>query len=155
MMKHRILKFIFAAVVALFVGFVMGGYVFRDVQPRSFLALDKCNDHCLKANDLLGLLTAAVIQNVSGVIPSVVLETDKTIAIRHPMPQSPVHFVVFPKRDIKNLGEISSEDQEYLMDSLNVLSQLIRENNLKNYKIVTNGPENQITTYLHFHLRAE
>lgn len=154
-MKHKLLKFILTAVAAMFVGFVIGGYVFRDVQPRSFLALDRCNEHCFKANDLLGLLSSAAIQNVSGIIPAVVLETDKTIAIKHPAPQSPVHYLVFPKRDIRNLGEISEEDQEYLLDALNVLAQLIRENNLKNYKVITNGPENQITTYLHFHLRAE
>ena len=109
----------------------------------------------LKPMIYLGLLSAAAIQNVPGIIPSVVLETDKTIAIKHPVPQSPVHFVVFPKRDIKNLGEISEEDQKYLLDALNVLAQLIRENDLKNYKVITNGPQNQITTYLHFHLRAE
>jgi len=137
------------------VGVIIGGYLFSNSQPRSFLAVHRCNNTCLKPQELMGLINAIVIQKNPNLMPKVVIETEKSIAIAHPFPESPVHYVVFPKRDIKNIGELANGDQEYLIDAMSVLSQLIRENNLTEYQIISNGPDYQHTTYLHFHLRAK
>lgn len=147
-------KNILLLLIAIVVGILIGGYVFRDVQPRSILAIDRCEQHCLRPNDLIGLLTSAGIQNVSGLLLEPVMETDKTVVINHPFPQAPVHYLIFPKRDIRNIGELSEEDKAYFLDAFSVISALIRRDHLRNYKLVTNGPENQITSYLHFHLIA-
>lgn len=137
------------------VGIIIGGYLFSDTQPRSFLALNHCDKTCLQPKELIGLVNSVVVQKSPNLIPQVVIETNKSIAIKHPAPQSPIHYVVFPKRDIKNFGQLADGDQEYLIDTFAVLSQLIRQNKLKEYQIITNGPDYQGTTYLHFHLRAE
>lgn len=145
-------KFIILSLIPLSLGILIGGYVFRDTQPRSFLAIDECNSTCLNPNELLGLLASAGIQNTNGLIPSVVKETDKTIIIKHPFPQAPIHYLVLPKKDIKDIGSLTEEDTEYMTDMIMTLSAIIREEQLTNYKVVTNGPDVQLMRYMHFHL---
>jgi len=138
--------------VGLFVGIALGGYLFSDTQPRSILTFTECAGACFEERELLGLIASVGIQK-SPVLPLVVLETDKTVAIRHPRPESPQHFVIIPKRDIKNIGELSEEDSEYYWDALAVAQKIIRDNNLGAYQFLTNGPVYQDVTYLHFHLQ--
>ncbi|MEK7510078.1 MAG: HIT domain-containing protein [Patescibacteria group bacterium] len=145
-------KTIFLFLAIFFVGILLGGYLFSDTRTRSFLAFHECKNTCLEPQELTGLAASVGIQRFSNLIPFVVKETEKTIAIRHPFPRADVHFVIIPKKDIPNAGEISDEDGEYLLDAYAVMSSLIKEKNLKKYKIVTNGPRYQTIGYLHFHL---
>lgn len=139
---------------ALLIGVMLGGYLFSDTQARSFLALNKCEGTCLQANELLGLLTSVGVQKFSALAPSVIKETDKTIVIEHPSPQARLHYLVIPKRDIKNIADLSDADGEYLIDAFKTVREIVRENNLTNYRLITNGPGYQGVTYLHFHLMA-
>jgi hypothetical protein len=142
------------ASVTFFAGLVLGGYLFAQSQPRSFLALGSCGSSCYRPNDLAGLLVSAGIQRAAGLLPSVLKETDKCIAIAHPFPEMPFHAVVFPKKDIKNIGDVSIDDQPYVMDCLGVIRSLILERNLRYYRVSVNGPGFQDVTYLHFHLKS-
>ena len=151
MTKLRLTVLIMASLVA---GVILGGYLFADTRPRSFLALNKCESTCLQANELLGLATSVGVQKFSTLAPSVVKETDKTIVINYPSPEARLHYLIIPKKDMKNISEISEADGEYLIDALKVAGALIRENNLTNYRLTTNGPGYQSVTYLHFHLTA-
>lgn len=145
----------FVVLLVIFVsGITVGGYLFRDVQPRSFLAIDNCTD-CLNPNELLGLIGSVFLQKFPDLIPLVIKETDKTIVIDSPIHQAPIHYVIIPKRDIKDVSNISESDREYLVDAYTVIGQIIREENLIQYKVYTNGPHYQTITYLHFHLLAD
>ncbi|HKZ79293.1 MAG TPA: HIT domain-containing protein [Pyrinomonadaceae bacterium] len=135
-------------------GIVFGGYLFADTRPRSILALNKCENRCLKPNELAGVVASVGIQKFSYFIPSVVMETDKTIVIKHPSPEARIHYVIIPKKDIKNIGEASEEDKAYLLDVFAVVSKIVKEQHLEQYRVVTNGPAYQSATYLHFHLMA-
>lgn len=150
--KKRIIISICISVVC---GVLMGGYLFSGVQPRSFLALNQCKNNCLNYQELTGLLASVGIQKFPGFIPSLVLETEKSIAVQHPIPEAPIHYVIFPKKDIKNVGELSKEDEKYLSDAFAVIAKLIERENLTKYQIISNGPGYQFTAYLHFHLKAE
>ena len=133
------------------IGGVVGGYLFSQSQPRSFLSLNHC-DNCLSPADLAGLLASIGIQKLPGLIPSIVLETDKTIVIKSPFDDDPDHYVIIPKKDIKNIGEISEADLPYLNDVFFVARRIIEKKNLVRYRLSTNGPGWQDVTYLHFHL---
>ena len=139
---------------ALLVGVMLGGYLFAQTRPRSFLALDKCESTCFQANELLGLLTSVGIQRFPALVPSEVKETNKTVVIEHPSPQARIHYLVIPKIDIKNIAELSDADSEYLIDAFKVVREIVREKNLTDYRLTTNGPGFQGVTYLHFHLTA-
>jgi histidine triad (HIT) family protein len=149
--KPRVMALMLAALV---IGVILGGYLFSNSRPRSFLALNNCGGTCFQANELLGLAASVGIQKFSALAPSVVKETDKTIVIEHPRPEARIHYLVIPKKDIKNIAEVSDADADYLMDAIKVAGEIIREKNLSNYRLLTNGPGNQTVTYLHFHLMA-
>ena len=53
---------------------------------------------------------------------------------------------------MKNMGDLSDSDAEYLVDVFKVMSEIIREKNLVDYQVITNGPGYQSVSYLHFHL---
>jgi hypothetical protein len=142
---------IFACV--LIVGVVLGGYIFHDTRPRSFLALPNCNGTCLSESELVGLLVSVGVKHDT--VPNVVLETDKTIALKSPDPLATVDFLVLPKKDIRDLGDLSPDDTAYLDDAFQVMASLVRKYNLKDYKVITNGPGFQQANYLHFHLLAQ
>jgi hypothetical protein len=133
-------------------GVVAGGYLFRDLQPRSFLALNDCRNSCYRPNDLAGLLAAAGIQRVPSLLPLVHRETDSCITIKHPFPAAETHFVVFPKRDVKDIANISVEDGPAVLECFAHINWLVTRHNLTRYRVETNGASNQHVTYLHFHL---
>jgi diadenosine tetraphosphate (Ap4A) HIT family hydrolase len=113
--------------------------------------LTSCSN-CLHPNEITGLLSAGLIQNLPELVPSVVFETDKAIAIAHPFPQAKFHFVIFPKRDIKNLGDIGEEERKYIDEIVLTAAKLVQERHLLNYRLWSNGPRTQAVAYLHFHL---
>jgi len=100
-------------------------------------------------------LGSVLMQKFSGLLPLVEKETDKTLAIKHPFPRSDIHYVIIPKKDIKSVEEVSAEDIDYIIDAYATMGVLIKEQNLKDYKIVVNGPGFQTVGYLHFHLMSE
>ncbi|HEY0080183.1 MAG TPA: HIT domain-containing protein [Pyrinomonadaceae bacterium] len=144
-----------ASIIALVVGIVLGGYLFSDTQPRSFLALHRCGGTCMQPKDLAGLMASIGIQKFPALIPSVVLETEKTIVVEHPAPEARLHYLIFPKKDIRNIAEVSTADEEYLLDVVRVAGELARGKNLTRYRLITNGTGFQGVTYLHFHLIAQ
>jgi hypothetical protein len=147
-------KIILLVLFSICVGILIGGYLFSQSQPRSFLALNRCQN-CLTREDLLGLVASVGIQKFPDLMPSVVFETDKTIVVKRPFSSERVHYVIIPKKDIKNIGEVSEADAPYLLDIYFVARSIIEEEGLLNYRLSTNGPGFQDVTYLHFHLVAE
>ncbi len=141
----------FLAALTFVVGVGLGGWLFAKSQPRSFLAVSKC-EVCYKPSDLAGLLASAGIQRAGAALPLVVKETERCLAIEHPFKKRRVHLVIFPKKDIKSIGDVSLEDQPYLLDCIGLMRDLIVENGLVHYRVETNGPGLQHVTYLHFHL---
>lgn len=150
-MKNKFWK-IFSITPPLIIGLVLGGHVFSDTQPRSFLKLHDCRQTCLNTNELAGLIGSVGIQRASGLMPKVVKETEKTMVIVHPKPRAKYHYVIIPKKDIKNIEDITPEDLSYLADAFALAGELIRESGITKYRLVTNGPGYQSVTYLHFHL---
>src|SRR5215813_9441643 len=141
-------------VLCLVIGLVSGGVLFSQSQPRSVLAIHHCHQ-CLDVNELAGLFASVGIQKFPGLLPSVVFETDYTLALQVRSAKQGVHYLIIPKKDIKNIGEISAEDTPYLIDIFAVIQQLIKDKALSSYRVLTNGPGFQDVTYLHFHLVAK
>ena len=121
-------KTVLLVALVLSIGIIFGGYLFSDTQPRSFLAVNKCEGTCYQPNELLGLLTSVGIHKFPALIPSVVKETDKTVVIEHPASEARIHYLIIPKKDIKNIGELSDADRDTLIDAFRVLAELIKEN---------------------------
>jgi hypothetical protein len=131
-----------------------GGFLFHQVQPRSFLALHPCN-HCLRLNELTGLMAAVGLDTVPRALLGVVLETDKTLVIRYPLRKTRIHYVIIPKHDIKDVADVATEDAAYLVDVFTVLRTLVEREKLDTYRVLSNGPGYQSVRYLHFHLLGD
>lgn len=148
--------FILIVLIGMHVGAFVGATLLRPIEPRSLLAWQNCQDRsCLRLNELTGLFAAVGIKLGGSALPSVVRETPYSLVVRHPFPQARVHFLIVPKKDVKNIGELRAEDQVYLTDAYAVMQSLVKDEQLKTYLIKTNGPGYQDVAYLHFHLIAE
>jgi len=139
-------------VIAFVGGVITGGYLFARSQPRAFLTPGKCGSSCYSSKELAGLLASVGITYAPGLVPRVVQETDKCLAITHPIPEGRYHFVLFPKKDIRDIGDVALDDAPYVMECIAVMESLIREHGLRTYQVYTNGPGLQKVAYLHFHL---
>jgi len=141
--------------LAFVVGLVTGGTLLKNSQPRSFAALAECGGHCYRPADLAGLLVSAGMRLAPGAMPKVVRETDTCVAIASPLPRAPKHFVFFPKRDIKDITDITPEDGPTVLGCFALMRVVIAEKQVRNYRIETNGPDRQSVTYLHWHLLGD
>lgn len=130
------------------VGLLAGAFLFSDVERRSLLAVHNCEQRCLNANEVAGLLASIGLQKFSGAVPRSVKETEKTVAIEY----QPGWFVVFPKQDGTDAAALNESDIAYLADIYAVMGELVRERRMTNWQIFTNGPDIQHIRYLHFHL---
>ena len=146
-------RVVLVAVASFAIGIVAGGNLFSESQPRSFISLRHC-DRCWSAAELAGLLGSVAIQKVPGMMPYVVAETNMTIALRLPT-NTGFHFVIIPKQDLKDVGQISAANAAYLTDVYLVARHLIEKHKLSKYSLGTNGPGYQSVTYLHFHLTSQ
>jgi histidine triad (HIT) family protein len=132
-------------------GVLIGGWIFSPTLPRFVVAIKDC-DHCMTPQELAGLVGSIGVQKMGGALPFVVAETDKCIVIKHPFPYARIHYVVVPKKDIKDIGRLSDDDMDYLNDCFATMRAIINREGLRGYRIFTNGPALQSVAYLHFHL---
>lgn len=133
-----------------------GGYLFSDTLPRNFLPSKICGDHCYSEQKISGLITSAALMKAPFVVPGVVAESDTCLAIHYPEKEKNVqiHYVLFPKHDVKNLAMLTPEDEPYVMGCFAMVHDLVQQDKLENYYVLTNGPGRQEIAYLHFHLIA-
>jgi histidine triad (HIT) family protein len=84
-----------------------------------------------------------------------VYEDEKIIAIKDIHPAAPVHILIMPKKNFKNLQHLPKEDVNLIGEIVLVAQQLAKKIGIENnYRLTTNnGPEAGQTIYhLHFHL---
>ncbi len=111
-----------------------------------------------KPKDVMGLISSMGIRALEGhldIMPLVVMETDRTFVLKLPTEGRKIHYVIVPKKDIPDSGQISAEDAPYLTDIFLIARELVEKNGLYDYKILTNGPGFQKVGYLHFHLMGK
>jgi hypothetical protein len=143
-----------AGLLLFLIGLTAGGYLFSKSQPRSVLSLQSCH-RCLSRSDLQGLIASVLVNRLPGALaPIVVAETDMTVAIKSPQPERSVDYLIIPKKDIKDIGEISDSDRPYLIDAYAVIQRLIQKDHLVSYDVISYGPGLQTARYLHWHLRS-
>jgi len=138
------------------VGFLLGAYLFSGTQRRPIFSVTDCHlkNLCMDQKQLLGLFSSVGLQKFPGVLPGIVMETDKTVAIKDPFPDAPTDYAIIPKKDITDIGQLGNDDRAYLDDAYAVIDQLVAKDHLKSYRVITNGPGYQDVAYLHFHLIA-
>jgi hypothetical protein len=141
--------------ITLLAGVTLGGYLFADSVKRSFLAVGECDTQCSEIKDLAGLLASAGILRTPSLLPFLVSQSKECIAVKHPKPEGRFHLVFLPKRDVRNVMELTAEDVPYLTGCLALARKEVAKASIDNYRLVSNGPSLQHVTYFHFHVIAK
>lgn len=84
-----------------------------------------------------------------------VFENERILAIKDLYPKAPVHLLIMPKKEIKNLQSLLPEDLGLVAEIISVAQHLAKEFNIENgYRLITNNGSDagQIIFHLHFHL---
>ncbi|MBC7990354.1 MAG: HIT domain-containing protein [Luteimonas sp.] len=136
-------------------GVITGGYLFSNTISRSFLAVHACDDQCWRLKDLVGILGSAGIRHVPRLLPFFEVESQHCVAVRHPNSDDPYHITYLPKRDVRNVLELTSQDVPYLLGCLALAREHAAKAGIKSYRLVSNGPSRQHVTYFHFHVIGE
>jgi histidine triad (HIT) family protein len=84
-----------------------------------------------------------------------VFENERILAIKDIHPAAPVHILIMPKKEIKNLQAVQSQDLPLIGEMIQVAQKLAEEFEIADgYRLLTNNGEEagQIVFHLHFHL---
>jgi len=144
-----------AIAFSLAAGFLFGAASIHRPIPNAPLELPPARKPW-NPKDAMGLIASVGIRTLAGhlqTIPFVVLETDRTFAVT--VSGTRAHYVLVPKKDIRDISQVSAEDELYLTDVFLVARQLVEKEGLRDYRIYTNGAGRQSVGYLHFHLVGE
>ena len=84
----------------------------------------------------------------------IVYEDDELLAFNDINPQAPVHILIIPKKEIKTLNDIESEDKEIMGRMMLLAKDLAKENNIdkSGYRTIFNCNDDGGQTVFHIHL---
>lgn len=83
-------------------------------------------------------------------------ETESLICFYHPQPVYPVHILLVPKEELRDLSHLKPRQSDFLQDLFLTVQSLITELQLEEagYRLILNGGEYQDFPQLHFHLTS-
>ena len=83
-------------------------------------------------------------------------ETDSLVCFYHPQPVFPVHILLVPKEELRDLSQLKPQQSDFLQDLFATVQSLIVELDLeeRGYRLILNGGEYQDFPQLHFHLTS-
>ncbi len=85
----------------------------------------------------------------------IVFENDHVIAIKDIAPKAPVHLLIIPKKEIRDIQSVDAADAALISECVKAAQKLAKEFKVDNgYRLLTNcGPSaGQSVFHLHFHL---
>jgi diadenosine tetraphosphate (Ap4A) HIT family hydrolase len=101
-------------------------------------------------------VTTIFTKIIAGELPAdKVFENERILAIKDLHPKAPVHLLIMPKKEIRNLQSVSSEDLPLISEMMGVAQRLAAEFEIEEgYRlIINNGAEaGQSVSHLHIHL---
>lgn len=93
---------------------------------------------------------------INGELPAEkVFENERILAIKDRYPQAPVHLLIMPKKNFRDLQDLKPEDLPILQEIVQVAQKLAEQFEVENgYRLLTNigTSAGQTIFHLHFHL---
>ncbi|MFZ5954018.1 MAG: HIT domain-containing protein [Candidatus Dependentiae bacterium] len=89
-------------------------------------------------------------------LPSqIVAETDDILVIKDIAPKAPIHYLLLPKKHLKDLRELTPDDSK-LAGNLLLMAALLAEKENTGFRLVVNNGEDagQIVFHAHVHFLA-
>ncbi len=94
---------------------------------------------------------------ISRQIPSsVILENDSVIVIKDIYPKASIHYLVIPKKHIRDIVDLSEDDSLLAWNMLSVIKKLAEDVPNKAFNLVVNNGQQagQMVFHLHWHFLA-
>lgn len=95
---------------------------------------------------------------IAGDINSVCLYEDEYVyAFKDINPQTPVHFLVIPKKHIISMNEVNAENSQIAAKCLEAIAKIAKDLKLEaGYRVISNcgADAGQTVFHLHFHVLA-
>jgi histidine triad (HIT) family protein len=85
----------------------------------------------------------------------IVFENDRIVAFKDIHPVAPVHLLIVPKKEIRDIQSLSAEDLPLVGEMIQVAQKLAKEYNVADgYRLLMNNgaKAGQTIFHLHFHL---
>ena len=84
----------------------------------------------------------------------IVFENDKVIAFKDINPVAPIHVLIIPKKNIKTINDIQSNDKELIGELFLVAKKVAKDYNIdKNgYRLIFNCNDDAGQTVFHIHM---
>lgn len=87
---------------------------------------------------------------IAGALPSTkAYEDNEVVVIRDIQPQAKIHWLVIPKRHI---SEYVAADAHMIHTLMDVVGHIIKQEEIKGYRIVVNGKGAAFVDHLHIHV---
>ena len=87
---------------------------------------------------------------------TIVYETDTVLAFKDINPVAPVHILVIPKKEIKNVNFLTGDDKDILSNMFEAVKIIVEEQGIKEsgYRLVINNGKDarQSVEHLHIHI---
>ena len=91
----------------------------------------------------------------AGDIPAEKLyEDDEMLAFRDIAPQAPVHFLVIPKKHIRDPTGVAEEDEGLIGRMMRTGSRVAKENGITDFRMVVNNGAEAGQTVFHIHMHV-
>jgi histidine triad (HIT) family protein len=84
-----------------------------------------------------------------------VFENERILVIKDIYPKAPIHLLIIPKKEIRNLQSVKPEDYPLVMEMIATAQKLAKEFGIEEgYQLLTNNGAagGQVIFHLHFHL---
>lgn len=86
----------------------------------------------------------------------IIYQDDRFIVFKDINPKAPVHYLIIPKKHIKSVNHLKSEDRELAGELLLIAKKIAREKDISGYRLVFNVGKKggQVIQHLHLHFLA-
>ncbi len=84
----------------------------------------------------------------------VIRENDAMLVIQDIVPKAPIHYLIIPKKHIKNMMEISDSDKDMMWEMVKVVKSLAEDlPDSKSFNILSNNGKEagQVIFHIHWH----
>ena len=87
---------------------------------------------------------------IQGEIPSQPVYQDRNVIVINDIhPQAPVHLLIIPK---KHISDFMDADTAVLSRLFTVIKKMVKDKNIRNYRLVHNGEGAAYVKHMHIHL---
>ncbi len=85
---------------------------------------------------------------------TIVYETDTVLAFKDINPVAPVHILVIPKKEIKNVNSLTGDDKDILSNMFEAVKIIVEEQGIKEsgYRLVINNGKDALQSVEHLHI---